>query len=411
MKLINFLTLIIFIIINSGCTEAQQSKSISNTVKKERINHSERITIGEKFKIYSKVLGEEKEIYVSLPHKYEERVHDYPVVFVLEAEFLFEAASTVTKYMAARSKMPQSIIVGLANGTHEKRYDLNLKKWNGKLDEYLSFFNTELIPYIEKKYRANSHRTIIGLSPTNGFLFEAFLSKPNMFKGYIALSAHLEWNRTEDIKLFDEIISIANNSNYPKNALYLGRADSDLILHSSAKDAYVDAKQKLIDQKPINATINIDVLDNEEHYLMSLAGIRNGFATIYPDSLWRNPGWIGWDKDENYAINHYKTYYDKLSSIYGFDIYPVEDGHSYGYYLVGKAYSAKKWGTNKQLIDLLELGIGYYPNSANLHIMLAEAYYTKGDTKLASEIAKKAIKLAEKYHPEELEGYKKRLAQ
>ncbi|WP_084050269.1 alpha/beta hydrolase [Aquimarina macrocephali] len=407
MKLFKILVLAILMFLNSRCTEAQQS--IPKDLQKETINSGEPIIIGQKFKIHSNVLGEEKEIYISLPHKYDERVHSYPVVYVLEAEFLFEAAGTITKYMAARSKMPQSIIIGLSNGEFEKRKELGYKKWNGIPEKYIEFFKKELIPYIDKSYRVNSHRTIIGLSPTNGFLFEAFLSEPNMFKGYIALSAHLEWNRKEGEELFDEILSKTNDPNYPKNTLYLGRADNDLIQHPNAKAAYTDAKQKLENIQTTNATIKLDILENEEHYLMSLAGIRNGFATIYPNSLWRNPGWMGWDKNENYAQNYYKKYYDKLSAIYGFDIYPVEDGHSYGYYLSGKAYAAKKWGTNKQVIDLLELGIGYYPNSANLHMLLAEAYQTKGDAKLASEIAKKALLLVEKYHPEELGAYKEQL--
>lgn len=404
MKLIKFSGLIILIILNSTCTNAQNNQSLPS---QQDYSDNDLITIGNKLKLHSKVLGEEKEIHVSLPHKYDERVHSYPVIFVLEAEFLFEPTSTITKFMAARSKMPQSIIIGLANGDFEKRHEVGLKKWGGKPDKYLEFFKTELIPYVEKNYRANAHRTIIGLSPSTGFLFEAFLFDPNIFKGYIALSTHLEWDRVDGVNLIDEIISKIEDSNYPKATLYLGRADSDLE-QPSVKIAFDDASEKLRKSIPKNVTCKIDILENEEHYLMSLGGIREGFATIYPDSIWKNPGWIGWDKNVNYADSYYRKYFGELSNIYGFDIYPVEDGHSYGYHFSGKIYSAKRWGTNKQVIELAELGVEYYPNSASLHMSLAQAYKLEGKLDMALNTGEKAIKLATTYHVDELEWYKKK---
>ena len=325
----------------SNCLLTQETKSI---------------VIGQKLNLESKVLSEEKELFISLPYKYEERIHNYPVIYVLEAEFLFEPTVTIAKMMAARSKMPQSIIVGLANMEYKKRYELGYKKWQGKPERYLKYFQNELIPYIEKNYRANKHRTIIGLSPTTGFVMEAFLQGNALFKGYIALSAHLEWDRIKGVKLIDELIK--KSVSVSELTLYLGRADSDLMEDKQAKNAFEDATKKL---KGKNVNIKIDVLKNEEHYLMSLSGLRNGFATIYPNSLWRNPGWIGWDKTKNYAKSYFKDYYDLLSEKYGFDIYPVEDSHAHGYSLSGKAYNAFKWGTSQQAIDLLELGLKLLP--------------------------------------------------
>ena len=376
-----------------------------------RSQTGEPIVIGHKFKIDSQELAEEKQIFISLPHKYDEGVHSYPIVFVLEAEILFEPTNTVSKMMAQRSKMPQSIIVGLANGTYKKRHELSHKRWKGKPEAYIKFFKDELIPYLENKYRVNSHRTIIGLSSTNGFIYEALLNEPNLFNSYIALSAHLEWPRNLGVNLIDEIIAKTSEANYPKINLYLGRADGDAKEDSEVQKAYDDAKEKLQKSKSENLTYKIEIIANEEHYLMSLAGIRSGFETIYPNSLWKNPGWRGWDKNNNYAQSYYKPYFDKLSSIYGFDIYPVEDGHAYGYYLAGKANSAIKWGTNKQEIELLELGIGYYPNSANMHMMLAQAYIKANQPKKSLDTAKKAILHAKKYHPNELQSYQEKLLQ
>ena len=400
------LTLITLVIAFNLSYVSGQEKSPIDKLQSTKENNL--ISIGRKFTLHSKILGEDKEIYISLPHKYEEHVQTYPVIFTLEAELLFESAHTITKFMSARSKMPQSIVIGITNGEYKKRNEMGFKKWGAKPDKYLKFIEQELIPYIETNYRTNQHRTIIGLSPTTGLLFEAFFEKPELFKGYIALSAHLEWDIIPNSTLIDKIISTIKEPNRPKTTLYLGRADSDLKDGQYIQKAFDDAIYKLKNEKNIT-NCTIDILKDEEHYLMAIRGIRSGLESIYSNSIWRDPGLIGWDKTKNYARDYYKNYYDNLSSIYGFDIFPVEDGHAYGYYLAGVIYNAKRWGTNKQVIDLAELGISYYPNSAKLHIQLAEAYKKDGKLKKAYTTAEKAVQLAKAFQPEELNEYLKRV--
>lgn len=380
---------------------------ISTVTLLSQNNHS--IIIGEKVIINSKILGEEKEIYISLPHKYQERVHSYPVIFTLEAEFLFESVKTISSMMAARSKMPQSIVVGLLNGQFKKRHELGYKKWGGKPDQYIAFFKEELIPFIKKNYRANDFRTIIGLSPTTGFVLEAMLDHPTLFKGYISLSTHFEWPREEGLELIDEILSITGEDNYPKNTLYFSRADSDLKEKPFINEKYREAQKKLAERPDSNAKIKIDVIEDDEHYLMLLAGLRNGFKLMYPNSLWRNPGIYGWDKNYNYAKEYYQSYYDNLSNMYGFDIYPVEDGHSYGFHFTGFIHNAMRWGSTKQASDLIELGLTYYPNSATLHMYRAELQHRKNEQTRAKKSAKIAIELARKYDNENIKEYEDRL--
>ncbi|MTI26876.1 alpha/beta hydrolase, partial [Fulvivirga kasyanovii] len=395
------------LIFESSCTHAQ-TENLPQAPHAENAK-GEPIIIGNKFEIYSEVLGEEKELYISLPPKYNEHVQSYPIVFSLEAEYLFEVTNTVTQYMASRSKMPESIVVGIANGEFDKRHEAGYKRWGGKPEEYIRFFRHELIPYLEQNYRVNSHRTIIGLSPSTGFLFEVFHSQPDLFHSYLALSAHLEWDRVTGSSLFDEVISKNNDPNHPKTVFYMGRAASDFSTFVHSEEKFDDALLKLKNYTPDRVRIKVDVMDNEEHYLMSLAGLRSGFEAIYPDDVWRNPGWAGWDKTIDYAHEHFKTYYDKLSSIYGFDIYPVENAHGYGFSLTGKIHGAEKFGTNQQVIQLAKLGISYFPNSVQLHLRLAEAYKEDGNIPLAIETSQKARKLAKEFKPEDLQAFNKKV--
>lgn len=406
MKTIHFCIFVFLFGSTASCTQAQSN--ITTAPYHQQPTDPEAIIVGNKFKLYSEILGKERELYISLPPQYNEHIQDYPVIFVLEAEYLFEATQTIAKYMAARSKMPESIIVGIANGQFDKRHEFNYERWNGIPDKTLEFFSQELIPYIQSNYRANAHRTIIGLSPSTGFLYQAFLRQPGMFKGYIALSAHLEWDRVQGTKIIDEIMAKNNVADYPKSTFYLGRAESDFSGYAGTKEAYDDAIYKLENYTPDNVKIKVDILKDDEHYLMALAGIRSGIEAIYPNSLWRNPGVTGWTKNENYAQSYYKEYYDKLSSIYGFEIYPVENAHSYGFSIAGNIYAAQKWGEYQQVKKLAQLGIQYFPNSAYMRMALAESYQREGQMTLAMAEGEKAVELAKLYTTDELDDYTKR---
>ncbi|UII31068.1 esterase family protein [Fulvivirga ulvae] len=407
--LIKTLSLITSLVFISACTKAQPNDPPETMVSAD--TEVEPIIIGNKLRIYSEVLGEEKELYISLPPMYNQHVQSYPVVFALEAEYLFEATSTVARYMSSRSKMPESIIVGIANGEFDKRHEVGYKRWGGKPEAYIRFFKQELIPYLEENYRVNSHRTVIGLSPSTGFLFEVFSSHPGLFKAYLALSAHLEWDRIVGSDLFDEVISKNNDPNYPKSVFYFARAASDFPTFVNSEEKFNDALSRLENYTADRVKIKVDIMDEEEHYLMALAGLRSGFEAIYPNNIWRNPGWAGWDKEADYAQKYFINYYDELSSLYGFDIYPVENAHGYGFSLTGKVHSAKRFGTNQQVMELAKLGIDYYPNSAQLHMDLAEAYKKNGDITLALEAGEKAVELAYMYKSKNLQVFRQRLTE
>ncbi|HAS45700.1 MAG TPA: hypothetical protein DCS93_34780 [Microscillaceae bacterium] len=385
-----------------SCTQAQQPGLVE---KPANTTSRESIVVGQKLKLYSKVLGEEKELYLALPPKYQEQVQTYPVVLVLEAEYLFETTASTIKLLQDRSKMPQSIVVGLANGKRNKRNELAFSTHGGKPKAYLQFIKDELIPYIEENYRANAHRTIIGLSPTNGLLFEAFWSAPQVFKGYIALSTHWEWPPAKGVTMVDKFIQTITQPDYPAASIYMGTADGDMRY---SQQSYRNAIDKLNQKPATKVNYQVDLLKDEEHYAMAIVGIRRGFKLIYPHQEWDFPK----ASDSKHPVAHLKKHYTHLSQQYGFEVYPVEDSHTYSNCLSGMAYNFARWKhkyTNTQTIALLELSIGYYPNSANLHKMLAEAYQRGGQKKMATQKAQKAIKLAAKYYPDELKHYKQQL--
>ncbi len=162
----------------------------------------EEIVIGESVSIFSEALGESRQIFLSLPDNYARNLHSYPIVIVFDAEYLFEIINSIVKIKTSRNEMPESIVVGIPN-IENQRYDMAMKlsypdgrtffgdAEGKKIKNYLSFIRSDLLPYLEKNYRINNHKTVIGMSPTFGPVLEAFWNEPDLFDGYIVLAAEL----------------------------------------------------------------------------------------------------------------------------------------------------------------------------------------------------------------------------
>lgn len=68
---------------------------------------------------------------------------------------------------------------------------------SGGADAFLSFFKTELIPFVEATYRTNSdEHTLWGYSLGGLFVLYALLREPELFERYIASSPYAGWDNS-----------------------------------------------------------------------------------------------------------------------------------------------------------------------------------------------------------------------
>lgn len=381
--------LILFLVLLASQLQAQEQQPIS----------------GQKFTLLSNILGEEKEIYISLPPDYSEAINDYPVIYVLEAEFLFNVTQSITRILTLRSEMPFSIIVGVTNGGPGKRSELTLPTQGGRVTDHLKFFRNELIPHIESHYRVNEHRTIMGLSPTTGFVLEAFWSEPDLFSAYISLCTHLAWNPRKDVKMIDKLIEAITDPNHPKSTIYMGRADGDLEWNKFARTTFEEADRRLKTTRSEKVRFQLEALKDEEHYAMSPSGIRNAFKLIYPHGT----SMFLTYRDSDDIAGDLKNHFENLSIAYGFSVYPVNFGEPHADSILGLVKYLTRFKKDHQAIELLELGLMYFPNSARLHMRLAGIYKQQGDNKKATDLGEKAINLATLYRSDLLSSFRDKL--
>ena len=137
-------------------------------------------------------LQEERTIRISLPDHYDAE-KTYPLILVLDAEYLFDMVVANARFYHNSARMPSSIIIGV---DHEEDYlrerDFSFDENNGYLtqesDAYYSFLEKELLPYCEKQFSVAPFKMFIGYDRTaalgNFFLF----GERSPFTAYLIIS-------------------------------------------------------------------------------------------------------------------------------------------------------------------------------------------------------------------------------
>jgi predicted alpha/beta superfamily hydrolase len=148
---------------------------------------SRTIALGEAHIIRSAVLDEERELQVSLPVSYGRTTIKYPVLFMLDgSSHLLHATATVRFLANARERAPEMIIVAVPNRNRNR----DLTPGPGAV-RFQRFIAEELIPWVERTYRAAPDRILMGHSLSGSFTVHTMLNRPELFRAYIVASAPL----------------------------------------------------------------------------------------------------------------------------------------------------------------------------------------------------------------------------
>lgn len=141
-------------------------------------------------RLQSRVLGDSRTLHVSLPPNYRLAKQRYPVVYLLDGQVraFFELTTAATSYDLTGDirdfAMPPQIVVAIEH--KDRRDDLARRS-----ADFTRFMVEELIPYVEREFRANPYRTLIGHSLGGRFALETLCRAPSVFPAIIAISPAL----------------------------------------------------------------------------------------------------------------------------------------------------------------------------------------------------------------------------
>ncbi|MEP0263157.1 alpha/beta hydrolase-fold protein [Dokdonia sp.] len=136
-----------------------------------------------------------RQLKVQLPRNYESNLEKtYPVIIVLDGDYLFEPVAGNVDYYSYWEEMPEAIVVGLnqVDTREEDTYydEVSYLPIEGGV-AFFEFIGLELMPWLDEKYRTNQFRMVVGHDLTANFMNYYLMKSPALFQGYVSLSPDL----------------------------------------------------------------------------------------------------------------------------------------------------------------------------------------------------------------------------
>ena len=168
------------------------------------VQSQDSIPAHDSLKLNSVLVGEIRTINVWTPPGYSDSTDAFPVMYMPDGgikEDFPHIANTMAD-LIRKGSIPPMILVGIENtqrrrdltGPTEVEKDKKIAPVVGGSEKFRAFISEELFPEINKRYRTNDAKGIIGESAAGLFIVETFFLQPDMFDYYIAMDPSLWWN-------------------------------------------------------------------------------------------------------------------------------------------------------------------------------------------------------------------------
>ncbi|MEO6394068.1 MAG: alpha/beta hydrolase-fold protein [Pyrinomonadaceae bacterium] len=264
------------------------------------------ITIGESISIGSARLNEVRTVQVYLPPNYSRSRQKYPVIYALDGEVTGSVTTTAAQFLTsavAIPQIPEAIIVAVMNT--DRNRDMPVPTEYGKRGEanFLTFLANELIPAIEKQYRTEPLRILLGHSQGGLFAHYALTTRPEVFQWYLSLDAPLSG--------FPAVRSIMEKATerITKGPNFRGRLVSVESVYGWKKEWPATGWAKGSYGRRI-------ALPDETHETMPYRGIYEGLRSLFHDYAPK----LGRDAKGIYTLTVLEQMYQELSNAYGYKV-------------------------------------------------------------------------------------------
>ena len=343
-----------------------------------------------RFVIHSNVLNEDRVILVRTPPGYEANKVSYPVLYMTDGDAHMAHTASTVQFLTQNGRISDLIVVGVTNT--DRTRDLTPAKstdkdaagnlrfpTSGGADNFLKFFETELIPEIEREYRVQPYRIFAGHSLGGLFAIHAMITKPGLFNSYVAVSPSLQWEHDEALKRAETFLK---NQKELKATLFVSIGNEP----GAIGDDFDKFKALLEKSKIKGFEWLAERMADEDHGSVVLRSHYFGLRKVYD-------GWQAPRDPKSGAIlgglQGADAHYKKLSDKFGYAIPTPENiinQIGYQYLFDNKPEDA---------IAVFKTNVERYPASANVYDSLAEAYERGGHIDLAEPLYDKARTLGE----------------
>jgi predicted alpha/beta superfamily hydrolase len=357
-----------------------------------------------KLTINSKVMGEERVILVRTPKGYEQGSDRYPVLYLTDGGQHIGHTSATVEFLAGNGRMPEMIVVGIVNTDRNRdltpthaSFSENGREFpvptSGGADKFVQFIETEVIPLVESKYRVQPYRVLAGHSFGGLFAMHVFTTKTDLFNAYIAASPTLPWDHDLVVNAAEKLL---------KQRPELAKTLFVTIGNEPGLKGGFDRLQQLLKKSKVKGfEWGMEQFVDEDHGSVVMRTHYQGLRKVFAG--WQLPR----EKDGSIAggLAGAEKHYVALSQRMGYQVQvPEALINQIGYQLL--------LGPDKKVdeaIEVFKVNVERYPDSANVHDSLGEAYEAAGKLDLARAGYQKAIEIGGPKADPNLSAYKDHL--
>ncbi|WP_108868209.1 alpha/beta hydrolase-fold protein [Aquimarina aquimarini] len=376
----------------------------------------------QQFNFESNILEQNIEVNVYLPESYNEtsEKHKYPIILLLENEFFYQMTGIV-KHLSSVDRMPESIVISFPKGFDKfyapKVYTNGSNFWpeswkqmpfDGNPDDFTSFLKNELFKILNENYRIANYKMVIGTSVTATYPLHAFCNEPDLFQAHIAISAGdiLGMGYTSNSTFVDSVIERIKQEKKQRGHLYICSSRSDVVDTEEIGENLVELHNRIPSDLPDVYKIKSEVYEEETHYGVVIPAFISAMNTFFDQEKW-DLDFREFEKESTNTLTNIDAYYKKLSTEYGFQIFPKTNRWNSGSSLKGSGKRLLRKEKNKEALEIFERIVEYTPNTPEAYYDLAIAYETVNQIEDAKNTIIKAIDIAEKHSSESVDKYKK----
>ena len=349
------------------------------------------IILGKTVEFDSKILNEKREILIYTPAGYEQSNIRFPTLYIIDGAENFFIATAIVNFLARSGEIPRMVVVGIPNVNRDRDLSPSVIQGTsnrGEADNFLNFFQKELIPYIDRTYKTANYRILFGHSLGGVFATHAMISRPDLFNAFIAASPFLAYDNGYIIREAESTLAD------------LSIIEKQLLITLGNEPAYHESLDKftsLLEDNTKTLRWDYQIFNEETHSSIPVVSMLKGLRYIYSDfQLSMKTATRGLDA----ILEHYSLVKSKYD--YTVDISEAT------FNIIG--YSLLQDGEIDKAIEVFKYNIELYPKSANVYDSYAEALEQTGRTKEAAENYEIAVKNGKKINDPNLEIFKRNLA-
>ena len=368
------------------------------------------IIVGKADHVYSKILNENRQIWVHIPNDYSPdgifAKQHYPVIYLLDGwEPNFSMVTAIVEQLSGGGgnlSFPKVIVVGLPNT--DRTRDLTPTKTkmppagmdsmeasrSGGGENLIAFLEKELFPHIDSLYPTAPYKILIGHSLGGLMSLYILTDHTNLFNAYVAIDPSTFWDNRIVLKQIKEKLQ---QKNLEKNSLFLAIANSmnsgiDTSIIGPIMRCNFQLRDCLKADKKSNLVFAVKYYDNYDHMSVPLPAEYDGLRFLFNFYNFNFPYMEFFNstyKSDTLLGEHYKM----ISRRMGYRVSPPED------FINGIAYQLMNLNQLDRAYYFFAMNIENHPDSFNAYDSMGDLFVKKNEKEKAIEYYSRSLQLHE----------------